>query len=186
MANNIDVTLTIAPDAAGTKTTDPSGGPGTILSGATVYPLEVKDKKHGLLNAYKITFSLALPKGVSATITNFRYYNNGSNSASHLGWWSPDTTAPAGISSQPPEDTAARLPDIASDPLNPPSNPTGGAIKYQGVGSEFQWQTLNNNKLVIRNKNNNVMDYHYVVEFQITEPADLAGVYVHDPMIKNW
>ena len=59
-------------------------------------------------------------------------------------------------------------------------------ITYKGVGSEFEWQTLNNNKLAIKDKNDNVMDYYYVIEVEITAPANLAGIYVNDPKIKNW
>jgi len=125
---------------------------------------------------------------MSATITNFRYYNNGANAAGQLGWWSPASTVPSGISAQPAIGTTAYLPDAASNPGSTPTNPTNGAIKYQGTGAEFEWDSLNDkkNKLVIKDLNNNVMDYYYVVEFQVTAPASLAGTYVHDPKIKNW
>lgn len=186
MVDKIDVTLTLAADAAKTLTTDPSGGDGTILSGVCINPLNANDDKKYDGKSFKVTFSLALPDGMSATITNFRYYNNGSNEADHLGWWSPAKSAPNGISTEPAVGTSARLPDTASDPGSTPTNPTGGEIKYQGVGSEFEWQTFNDNKLAVKDLNNNVMDYYYVVEFQITEPADLVGTYVHDPKIKNW
>ena len=38
----------------------------------------------------------------------------------------------------------------------------------------------------IKDKNDNVMDYYYVIEVEITAPENLAGVYVNDPKIKNW
>lgn len=186
MTDNVNVTLTIAAGAAATSTGDPSGGSGKILSGVSISPEKAMDKEHGKDNDFKVTFSLSLPPGMSATITNFRYYNNGSNKADQLGWWSPGSTVPRGISPQPTTGTTARLPDTASNPGSTPTNPTGGAIKYQGTGKEFEWKSLNDNKLVIKDLNNNVMDYYYVVEFQVTAPASLAGTYVHDPRIKNW
>ena len=181
-----DVTLTFASNAANTGTADPSGGAGTILSGVTVVPLELKGPQHGKDKDFKVTFGLVLPEGMSATIKNFRYYNNGKNTASNLGWWSPDSNVPNGISNQPAVGTPASLPDTTCDPDSPPTNPTNGVITYKGVGSEFEWQTLNNNKLAIKDKNDNVMDYYYVIEVEITAPENLAGVYVNDPKIKNW
>lgn len=188
MTDNVNVTLTIAADAAATDSADPSGGSGKILSRVSISPGEAKDKKHGKDKDFKVTFSLALPPGMSATITNFRYYNNGSNKSDQLGWWSPASKVPSGISPQPPTGTTARLPDAASSPGSTPTNPTGGVIKYQGTGKEFKWDSLNDkkNELVIKDVNDNVMDYYYVVEFQVTAPASLAGTYVHDPRIKNW
>jgi len=83
-----------------------------------------------------------------------------------VGWWSPVSDEPGGVSSQPAVGSAARLPDAASNADGTPSNPTNAPITYMAEGYEFQWGSLNNNKLVITDRNDNDLAYAYVVRNQ--------------------
>jgi hypothetical protein len=179
MPNAKDVVVVIdLTDIAYSSDQDESGGEGTKITG---YHLST-DPINPNVNpgSFKISFELANAPGMVASVTNFRYYNPGTNSTEKWGWWGPK-----GGHNQP-----------ASKPMPSGTHNLTNAV-YRGEGHEFHWLE-NNPKALIKDMNDNhkhgheeksaPITYHYMVELHIPNDGNGVdrGICVIDPTIKNW